>query len=96
MGGGTRINWAASFKLPPHVRKEWAEEHGVSDFNGPRFDRAMDAVCDRVGVTSGVPLRVTVAVEAVAKNTTVISAHAPRCSCRLQQVECYGIFSVLG
>eukprot|EP00884_Botryococcus_braunii_P009550 jgi/Botrbrau1/18597/Bobra.0367s0039.1 len=53
VGGGTRINWAASFKLPPHVRKEWAEEHGLPDFNGPRFDRAMDAVSDRVGVTTG-------------------------------------------
>lgn len=62
VGGGTRINWAASFKLPPHVRKEWAEEHGLADFNGPRFDRAMDAVFDRVGVTTGAAFTVHLVV----------------------------------
>jgi long-chain-alcohol oxidase len=54
VGGGTRINWCASFPTPAHVRKEWAEEHGLPDIAGPRFDRALAAVCGRVGVSTGV------------------------------------------
>jgi long-chain-alcohol oxidase len=54
VGGGTRINWCASFPTPAHVRKEWAEEHGLPDMVGPRFDRALAAVCGRVGVSTGV------------------------------------------
>ena len=53
MGGGTRINWQASFRTPAHVRREWATEHGLEAFNTPRYDRALDAVWQRIGVTTG-------------------------------------------
>lgn len=53
VGGGTRINWCASFPTPDHVRAEWAAEHGLPDIVGPRFDRALAAVCGRVGVSTG-------------------------------------------
>ena len=54
VGGGTRINWCASFPTPAHVREEWATKHGLPDMAGPRFDRALAAVCGRVGVSTGV------------------------------------------
>lgn len=53
LGGGTRVNWQASFKTPDHVRREWAEEHGLSAITSERYTAALDAVCTRLGVTTG-------------------------------------------
>ena len=53
VGGGTRINWSVSFRTPPHVRKEWALVNGLPNFTSERYDRAMDAVCSRLGVKTG-------------------------------------------
>lgn len=53
LGGGTRVNWQASFKTPPHVRREWAEQHGLPDIASEKYDRALSAVCTRLGVTTG-------------------------------------------
>lgn len=53
VGGGTRVNWSASFKTPDHVRKEWAESLGLEAFTGPEYDDALEAVCERVGVRTG-------------------------------------------
>ena len=53
LGGGTRVNWQASFKTPDHVRREWAEEHGLSAVASERYTAALDAVCTRLGVTTG-------------------------------------------
>eukprot|EP00884_Botryococcus_braunii_P016652 jgi/Botrbrau1/3670/Bobra.0008s0004.2 len=55
VGGGTRINWCASFPTPEHVRREWAEEHGLENFASYRFTRALDAVCKAGGVYVGIP-----------------------------------------
>ncbi|CAK0785523.1 hypothetical protein CVIRNUC_008733 [Coccomyxa viridis] len=54
LGGGTRVNWQASFKTPDHVRREWAEEHGLSAITSERYTAALDAVCTRLGVTTGI------------------------------------------
>lgn len=56
VGGGTRINWNASFRTPDHVRKEWAEQHGLAAFASAQYDAALDAVCARLGVKAGKPL----------------------------------------
>ena len=53
LGGGTRVNWQASFKTPDHVRREWAEEHGLTAVASERYTAALDAVCTRLGVTTG-------------------------------------------
>ena len=53
LGGGTRVNWQASFRTPDHVRREWAEEHGLKAVASERFAAALDAVCTRLGVTTG-------------------------------------------
>ncbi|CAL8471472.1 g11014 [Coccomyxa elongata] len=54
LGGGTRVNWQASFETPAHVRREWAEEHGLPALQSQRYDRALRAVCTRLGVTTGI------------------------------------------
>ena len=53
LGGGTRINWSASFATPDHVRKEWAEQHGLEVFASEEYDHALAAVTERLGVTTG-------------------------------------------
>src|SRR3954449_6673743 len=50
LGGGTVINWTNSLKTKPHVREQWAREHGLEGIDGPDFDRHLDAVCARAGV----------------------------------------------
>lgn len=95
LGGGTRVNWSASFRTPAHVRqahtcsllplsstagtqpctcvassqppsappaptlrrREWAEQHGLLAFGGEAYDAALDAVCARLGVGTGVQHR---------------------------------------
>lgn len=54
LGGGTRVNWCASFRTPQHVRQEWATDHGLPAITSERFTAALDAVCTRLGVHSGV------------------------------------------
>src|SRR3954463_10841872 len=49
-GGGTVINWTNSLKTKPHVREQWAREHGLEGVDGPDFDRHLDTVCARLGV----------------------------------------------
>src|SRR4051812_8294354 len=50
LGGGTVINWTNSLKTKPHVREQWAREHGLEGVDGPDFDRHLDTVCARLGV----------------------------------------------
>lgn len=44
---------SASFATPAHVRKEWAEEHGLTAFQSPEYDAALEAISRRLGVTTG-------------------------------------------
>ena len=53
LGGGTRVNWQAPFRTPDHVRREWAEQHGLSGITSERYTAALDAVCARLGVATG-------------------------------------------
>ncbi|CAI7897197.1 unnamed protein product [Closterium sp. NIES-54] len=52
VGGGSTINWSASFRTPPHVTKEWANEYGLKQFESPEYSSAMDAVCEKIQVTA--------------------------------------------
>ncbi|KAK3239973.1 hypothetical protein CYMTET_50135 [Cymbomonas tetramitiformis] len=49
-GGGATVNWMCSLQTPHHVRKEWAEEHGLSHLMSPAFQKSLDFVCSRMGV----------------------------------------------
>jgi choline dehydrogenase-like flavoprotein len=51
LGGGTTINWTNSLRTHPWVREQWSREHGLEGLDGAEFDRHLDAVLERLGVT---------------------------------------------
>jgi choline dehydrogenase-like flavoprotein len=50
LGGGTTINWSASFRTPKFVLEEWEHDFGLTELNGPRYQEAMNTVTARLGV----------------------------------------------
>lgn len=52
VGGGSAVNWSASFRTPAHVIDEWSNKYGLELFGSKAYVRALDAVCERMGVQS--------------------------------------------
>jgi choline dehydrogenase-like flavoprotein len=52
LGGGTTINWCASFRTPEHVLDEWERVYGVTGYTGKEYQAALDAVSARINVNS--------------------------------------------
>jgi long-chain-alcohol oxidase len=53
LGGGTVVNYTTSFTPPPWVLAEWAEVSGTDAFVSGEVAASLDAVTERVGVTTG-------------------------------------------
>lgn len=51
-GGGGTINWSASLQTQSFVRKEWAQDRGLTFFETAEFQKCLDRVCDRMGVST--------------------------------------------
>ncbi|MGI9119443.1 MAG: GMC family oxidoreductase [Acidimicrobiales bacterium] len=51
LGGGTVVNFTTCFRTPDEVRAEWAG-HGVSAMASNDYTASMDAVWDRLGVST--------------------------------------------
>jgi choline dehydrogenase-like flavoprotein len=53
VGGGTTVNWSASFRTPDHVRREWAAQSpDMSQFaDDGAFEKSLDATCKALGVS---------------------------------------------
>ncbi|EAU34155.1 conserved hypothetical protein [Aspergillus terreus NIH2624] len=49
-GGGGTVNWSASLQTQGYVRQEWADA-GLPFFTSFEFQRCLDRVCDRMGVS---------------------------------------------
>jgi len=49
LGGGTTVNWAASFRTPDYVLDEWERDHGLRGLAGA-LQPSFDAVCARLHV----------------------------------------------
>ncbi len=47
LGGGTVVNYTTSFRTPDDIRSEWGGVFATDTFTG-----ALDAVCERIGVTT--------------------------------------------
>lgn len=53
VGGGTTINWSASFRVPEHVREDWERNHGLDIFRSDgKFEESMNAVHGLVNVNT--------------------------------------------
>jgi long-chain-alcohol oxidase len=50
VGGGSAVNWSASFRTQPHVIREWVDELGLKKFGAPEYAEALEAVCRKGGV----------------------------------------------
>ncbi len=44
LGGGTVVNWSASFRTPDYVLEEWARDYGFSDATSAAYKAGFDAV----------------------------------------------------
>jgi long-chain-alcohol oxidase len=52
LGGGTVVNYTTSFTTPDRVLADWAEVSGVEAFVSGEVAASLDAVAERVGVTT--------------------------------------------
>ncbi|MGH2750952.1 MAG: GMC family oxidoreductase N-terminal domain-containing protein [Actinomycetota bacterium] len=52
LGGGTLVNYATSFKTPPHVLEQWRELSNIDAFTSGEFEEHLDAVAERIGVNT--------------------------------------------
>jgi choline dehydrogenase-like flavoprotein len=51
-GGGGTINWSASLQTQGFVRKEWAQDRGLTFFETAEYQNCLDRVCHRMGVST--------------------------------------------
>jgi choline dehydrogenase-like flavoprotein len=56
LGGGTTVNWAASFRTPDDVRDEWARNYGFSGASSAEFTASLDVVTKRLNVNTDTPV----------------------------------------
>ena len=52
LGGGTTVNWQTSLRTPDNIRDEWTNRSRCEVFTDARFSRAMDAVWERLAVST--------------------------------------------
>ncbi|KAL0435568.1 UNVERIFIED_CONTAM: Long-chain-alcohol oxidase FAO2 [Sesamum radiatum] len=51
VGGGSHVNLARWIRTPDYILKEWSKESKIHLFGSHEYQSAMDAVCERIGVT---------------------------------------------
>ena len=51
LGGGTTVNWTNCIRTNGWVREQWENEFGLEGLAGPDYDRHLDTVVERIGVT---------------------------------------------
>lgn len=52
LGGGTVVNYTWCFRPPDFVLDDWKQRFGLSDWAGSDFDDSLDAVWERIGISS--------------------------------------------
>ncbi len=54
VGGGTTVNWSASFRTPDYILEEWADEHDNPHFKSPDYKKCFEAIEARTGMKKGI------------------------------------------
>ncbi len=52
LGGGTTVNWTTSLRPPDDLLREWETDYGFSGAAGAAFQDSLDAVSQRIHVTT--------------------------------------------
>lgn len=52
LGGGSTVNWQNCVRTPDAIRAQWAAQHGLGDLDGADFDADLDAVAERISITT--------------------------------------------
>nr|MDQ3878604.1 GMC family oxidoreductase N-terminal domain-containing protein [Actinomycetota bacterium] len=52
LGGGTVVNYTTSFRTPPYVLRQWAEESGIDAFVSGEIESYLDEMAARVDVNT--------------------------------------------
>ena len=52
LGGGTTINWSASFRTPDHVLQEWSRNFGFTGATSGDFQDGFDAISKRMNLNT--------------------------------------------
>jgi choline dehydrogenase-like flavoprotein len=84
LGGGSTVNWTNCLRTYDWVREEWESEHGLEGLAGPEYDRHLDEVSARIGVTdacsdaNGPNRRLLEAAERLGIDGRVITRNADR------------------
>lgn len=50
LGGGTTVNWSASFRTPDYILEEWAKEHDNPQFIDPEYKKCFEAIETRTAI----------------------------------------------
>lgn len=50
-GGGTTVNWSASFRTGHYIREDWSNQYGLKQFLSKDFSDSLEAVCEGMGVS---------------------------------------------
>ncbi|WP_445147872.1 FAD-dependent oxidoreductase [Baekduia sp. Peel2402] len=51
LGGGSTVNWTNCLRTYDWVREEWEQTYGLEGLSGAAYDRHLDEVSKRIGVT---------------------------------------------
>ncbi len=52
LGGGTTINWSASFRTPNYILEEWAKEHDNPQFLNPDYKKCFEFIEKRTHINT--------------------------------------------
>jgi long-chain-alcohol oxidase len=52
VGGGTLVNFATSFRTPPHVLRQWYDESGIEAFVSGEIEESLDEAAKRVNANT--------------------------------------------
>ena len=51
-GGGSTVNWSASFQPPNKLREEWKRDYGLEHITAEEFQKGVDICWQRIGCTT--------------------------------------------